>query len=56
MKGKQSKNPAQREVCTPPAVTKYQDRNLAAVNPLKEQFEPTDASPVPQHTRMAGGG
>lgn len=45
-----------REVCTPAAVTKYQDRNLVPVNPLKEQFEPTEAMPVQQKTRMAGGG
>ena len=32
----------------------YKDRNLAATNPLKEQFEPTDAEPVNQHKRMAG--
>jgi hypothetical protein len=31
------------------------DRNLAAVNPLKQQFEPTPASPVRQHYKMAGG-
>jgi hypothetical protein len=46
----------QREAKTPAAPTGYQDRNLAAVNPLKEQFEPTPASPIPQHKRMAGGG
>ena len=33
---------------------KYVDRNLFKVNPLKEQFEPTDAVPVNQHKRMAG--
>lgn len=34
---------------------KFVDRNLLPVNPLKEQFEPTDASPVPQRYKMAGG-
>lgn len=33
---------------------KFVDRNLMKVNPLKEQFEPTDAEPVNQHKRMAG--
>lgn len=34
---------------------KFVDRNLTAINPLKQQFEPTDAEPVRQHNRMAGG-
>lgn len=34
---------------------KFVDRNLKAINPLKEQFEPTDKEPVRQHNRMAGG-
>lgn len=34
---------------------KFVDRNLMGVNPLKEQFEPTDAQPVPQRYKMAGG-
>ena len=33
---------------------RFVDRDLAAVNPAKEQFEPTDAEPVNQHKRMAG--
>lgn len=33
---------------------KFVDRNLMAVNPLREQFEPTDAEPVRQHAKMAG--
>lgn len=33
---------------------KFKDRNLMDVDPLKEQFEPTDAQPVRQHARMAG--
>ncbi len=32
----------------------FHDRNLAATNPSKEQFEPTDANPVRQRARMAG--
>jgi hypothetical protein len=34
---------------------RYVDRNLVPVNPLTTQFEPTDASPVPQRYKMAGG-
>lgn len=30
------------------------DRNLMEVDPLREQFEPTDAQPIRQHARMAG--
>lgn len=30
------------------------DRNLAAINPLSEQFEPTAECPVPQRKRMGG--
>lgn len=33
---------------------RYVDRNLAKVNPLKQQFEPTAKEPVNQHKRMAG--
>ena len=34
---------------------KFVDRNLMPVNPLKQQFEPTDAEPVRQQYKMAGG-
>ncbi len=34
---------------------KFVGRDLTKVNPLKEQFEPTDAEPVRQHFKMAGG-
>ncbi len=34
----------------------FKDRNLMGVSPLKEQFEPTDATPINQHKRMAGAG
>lgn len=33
---------------------RFVDRNLMKVNPLKQQFEPTDAEPVRQHAKMAG--
>lgn len=33
----------------------FVDRSLANVNPLKQQFEPTDSQPVPQRYKMAGG-
>ncbi len=33
----------------------YVDRNLMKVNPLKEQFAPTDAEPVRQRYKMGGG-
>ena len=49
------KRPNPRTANTPKADTKFHDRNLAAVDPLKEQFEPTDAEPVRQHFKMAGG-
>ncbi len=34
---------------------RFVDRNLMKVNPLREQFEPTKAEPVPQLYKMAGG-
>lgn len=33
---------------------RFVDRNLLAVDPKKEQFEPTPSEPVNQHKRMAG--
>lgn len=33
---------------------RFVDRNLMKINPLKQQFEPTDAEPVRQHAKMAG--
>lgn len=33
---------------------KFHDRDLKTVNPLKQQFEPTEAQAVRQHKRMAG--
>ena len=32
----------------------FVDRNLQAIDPKKQQFEPTAAEPVRQHARMAG--
>jgi hypothetical protein len=32
------------------------DRNLKAISPKKEQFEPTPSVPIAQHKRMAGTG
>jgi hypothetical protein len=34
---------------------KFVSRNLMAVNPKREQFEPTPAEPVRQHYKLAGG-
>jgi hypothetical protein len=33
---------------------RFVDRNLLAVDPMKEQFEPTDGEPIHGHKRMAG--
>lgn len=41
-----------REGSTP---TEFVDRDLMKVNPNDQQFEPTDADPVRQKYRMAGG-
>lgn len=32
----------------------FKDVDIAGTDPLKQQFEPTDAQPVRQHARMAG--
>lgn len=34
---------------------RFVDRKLMGVDPKKEQFAPTDAVPVRQHFKMAGG-
>ncbi len=34
---------------------KFNNRDLKAVNPLKEQFEPKGSEPVRQRYKMAGG-
>lgn len=33
----------------------FVDRDLTNVSPNSQQFEPTEAEPVRQHYRMAGG-
>ena len=33
---------------------RQEPRNLVGVNPMKEQFAPTDAEPIRQRARMAG--
>ena len=33
----------------------FVNRDLRPVNPLRQQFEPTDAEPVRQKFKMAGG-
>jgi hypothetical protein len=33
---------------------KFNDRPIMSTNPMREQFEPTDASAIRQHKRMAG--
>lgn len=38
----------------PPGDMRFNDRPLMGVNPLKQQFEPTPASAIRQHHRMAG--
>jgi len=55
MKSKQSKAPAPREAKCAATPTKFVDRDLTKVNPLTQQFEPTDACPVRQRVQMAGG-
>lgn len=55
---KQSKSlkaPAVKPDHRNPPEMKFVDRNLVPVNPLKQQFEPTDANLTPQWYNMAGG-
>lgn len=47
--------PGRKAAKAGPVPSKFVDRDLCAVNPLKEQFEPTPAFPVPQRYKMAGG-
>lgn len=53
----QKKSPIKKSRAVPDSKvpSQYKDRNLAEVNPNAEQFEPTDAVPVRQHNKMAGG-
>jgi hypothetical protein len=50
-----SKQPSKAPATKPAPEGKFVDRNLVPVNPLAQQFEPTDQSPVPQRYKMAGG-
>ena len=54
-KQKQSKSKSPKAL-KPKAVTpsSFKDRDLCKVNPLSEQFEPTEAEPIRQRARMAG--
>lgn len=38
----------------PPADMKFNDRPIMSTNPMREQFEPTEANAIRQHHRMAG--
>jgi hypothetical protein len=37
-----------------PTPVGYSDRSLSSVSPLKNQFEPTDASPLRSRAKMGG--
>lgn len=52
--GKSQKSRA--EFNTPKAPQKCVERNLMKQDPCKDQCEPTEAMPMPQHQRMAGAG
>jgi hypothetical protein len=54
-KSKKSMVPVGTKFATPAKTPmQFKDRNLMGVNPMKEQFEPTEAEPVRQRARMAG--
>lgn len=65
MKSKMQKSSKPRQVKTNPGgreggyshgvPTKFVERDLCGTDPLKQQFEPTDAEPARQHYKMAGG-
>jgi hypothetical protein len=48
--------PKTEKACAPcPAPDmKFNDRPIMGTNPMREQFEPTDANAIRQHHRMAG--
>ncbi len=52
---KKQATPAKGNAPKAPKTPSFNDRKLCGTNPLKEQFEPTDAAPVRQHYKMAGG-
>ena len=55
-KGKSPTIPKAREHMKSPCVPEtFKQHNLWGTSPMKEQFAPTDACPVPQHYKMAGG-
>ncbi len=56
-KGKSSaaRTPATGSRTSSSSGSKFVDRNLMGVSPMKEQFEPTDSQPVPQRYKMGGG-
>ena len=55
-KGHAAKGSASAPLRTGPQGTRFVDRQLLGVNPLREQFEPTDAEPINGHKREAGIG
>ena len=55
MSSKQVKGKAPKQITTPSASKKVATRNLTAINPKTEQFEPTEGRPIRQHVTMAGG-
>ena len=55
-KPKSSRSKVTPTISTPKAAEKLIERNLMGTSPLKEQFEPTDAVPVKQQSRMGGAG
>jgi len=55
-RGSSGKEIHERTVSTPAHVSNFRDRDVHSVDSAVEQFEPTEAMPVRQHARMAGGG
>lgn len=54
MKAKPKKSPSGKDP-RPAQSASFKDHDLCGVNPLKTQFEPTPAKPLPQRFQMAGG-
>ena len=38
-----------------PGYRTFHDRNMIPINPMKEQFEPTEAEPIRRSLKQAGG-
>ena len=55
-KSKSSRSKVTPPISTPKAPEKLLERNLIGTNPLKEQFEPTEAMPMRNTARMGGAG